>query len=99
MRQPPVPALGHPGRVVHGLGFSGVVINVEMLRGQDLEFELVVLDFVPAELRVGVSGSQSDHDAGGEDEANKFLNGDGTAFHRPSAMLGCNGSAKKQTND
>ena len=49
-RQPRVPALGHAAGHRGGLGLFRVVVDVEVLRFQDLEVEAIVLDLVSAEV-------------------------------------------------
>ena len=67
--EPGVPSLGHPPDLLRGVGLFRVVINVEVLGGEDLEFEFVVLDLVPSEvLRVRLCGQTEGH-RDREDEA------------------------------
>src|SRR5262249_18411130 len=52
--QTSVPTFGHPADLGGGICLARVVVNVEMLGGEDFEVELVVLDFVLSEvLRAG----------------------------------------------
>ena len=50
LRQPRVPALGHPRRDPHRRFFFRVVVDVEVLGGEHLEIEALVLDLVAAEV-------------------------------------------------
>ena len=49
-RQSRVPALSHSRREPDRGFFFGVVIDVEVLGGEDLEIKTLVLDLVPAEI-------------------------------------------------
>ena len=49
-REPLVPTLSHPGRVLYGLGFLGVEVPVEVIGLEDPELEVVELDLVSPEL-------------------------------------------------
>ena len=64
LREPRVPALGHPGRVPDGFGLLRVVIDVEVLGLQHFEVELLVQDLVAAEiLRLRGGGDAEQHHA------------------------------------
>jgi hypothetical protein len=54
-REALVPALRHARRLLHGLFFGGIEVDVEVRSLEDAEAEVVVLDFVASEvLRLGL---------------------------------------------
>src|SRR6185369_6794963 len=54
-----IPALGHPAGDIRRLALVGVEVHVEMVRLQHLEFEVLVLDLVAAEV-LGFGRSRED---------------------------------------
>jgi hypothetical protein len=50
-----VPAFGHARRVLHGLLFFGIIVNVEMRGFENFEIEAFVLHFVAAKI-LGLGG-------------------------------------------
>jgi hypothetical protein len=67
-RQPRVPALRHPRGDLRAPFLARVEVDVEVLRLEHLEIEMVILNLVLAEiLRLGRRGG-ADHEAGGRAE-------------------------------
>ena len=66
--EPHVPALGHPSHVVHHVRLAVVVVDVEVLRLQDLEVEVLPLDFVLAEVLRSCGARDEDEEEGCKEE-------------------------------
>src|SRR6266550_3704638 len=61
-RQARVPPLRLTADVIHYIRFAVVVVDVEMLRLEDLEVEVFPLDFVPAEVLSVCRGCEKDEE-------------------------------------
>ncbi len=64
LRQPRVRPLRHAGRVHDRRLLLRIVVDVEVLRLEHLEIEIVVLDLVLSELCVGGGGDEQSDDGG-----------------------------------
>ena len=85
-----VPALRHPADVIHYVGLAVVVVDVEVLRLQDLEVEVFPLHFVASEvLRLCCGGEEKKGEKGEDGFTHRFNLRVGSIGEPPNWAGGC----------